>query len=218
MLNDKKRLHWLDEEFSVLTSTDTYTMLPENAWKRLKTRGGKPKFLVVLQAIAAWREELAQRKDIPRGRIVRDETLLDMAANAPKSVKDLERIRSFPKGLAHSHQGQEIITIIEKALATDPNTWPDIPKPKAPPAWVAPMSDMLRVLLKHYATQENVAGKIIANNADIDAIAQFENARVPAMQGWRYEIFGQYAEQFKNGKLAITANKNGLQVIQSNNE
>ena len=217
-LQSKNRLHWLDEEFSILTNPETYIMNPENAWKRLKTRGGKPKFLVVLQAIAAWREELAQRKDIPRGRIVRDDTLLNMAANAPQTVHDLENIRSFPKGLANSHQGQEILKAIETALASDKSTWPVVAKPKTPPQWVAPMADMLRVLLKHYAAQESVASKVIASNADMDTIAQLEGeqlqqANVPAMQGWRYEIFGRYAEQLKRGEIAITADKNGLKVI-----
>ena len=218
MLADKNRLHWLDEEFQILTNAETYVMKPENAWKRLKTRGGKPKFLVVLKAIAGWREELAQRKDIPRGRIVRDDTLLNMAAATPKTVQDLENIRSFPKGLAHSHQGQEILKAIEDALHTDKSTWPVVDKPKTPPPWVAPMADMLRVLLKYYATKENVAGRIIANNTDIDSIAQLDTehlqqAGVPAMQGWRYEIFGQYAEKLKRGEIAITADKDGLKVI-----
>ena len=220
-LESKNRLHWLDEEFTVLTTPDTYIMEPQNAWKRLKTRGGKPKFLVVLQAIAAWREALAQRKDIPRGRIVRDDTLLNMAANVPTTVKDLENIRSFPKGLANSHQGQEILKAIEGALATDKSTWPVIDKPKTPPPWVAPMADMLRVLLKYYATRENVAGKIIASNADMDTIAQLDGeklqqANVPAMQGWRYEVFGQYAEKLKRGEIAITADKEGLNIIEIN--
>ena len=213
MLSDNNRLHWLTEELSILTCPDTYVIESEHAWKRLRTRGGKPQFLVILKYIAWWREDFAKRKNIPRQRILRDDTLLDIAANAPQTVQDLQRMRGMPKGIATGHQGEDILNAIKTALSTDKDTWPVIKKTKAPPQWVAPMADMLKVLLKHYATQENVASKLIANNADIDAIAQFENADVPAMKGWRHEIFGQYAEHLKQGKIAITADKSGIKVI-----
>lgn len=213
ILSDNNRLHWLEEEFAALTSPATYVIESENIWQRLRTRGGKPEFLVILKYIAWWREDFAKRKNLPRQRILRDDTLLDIAANAPQTINELQRIRGMPKGIATGHQGKQIIKTIAQALASDKDSWPVVKKPKAPPQWVAPMADMLKVLLKYYATQENVASRVIASNADIEAIAQYDKPNVPAMKGWRYDIFGQYAQQLKQGNIAITADKSGIKII-----
>lgn len=213
ILSDNNRLHWLEEEFAALTSPATYVIESENIWQRLRTRGGKPEFLVILKYIAWWREDFAKRKNLPRQRILRDDTLLDIAANAPQTINELQRIRGMPKGIATGHQGKQIIKTIAQALASDKDSWPVVKKTKAPPQWVAPMADMLKVLLKYYATQENVASRVIASNADIEAIAQYDKPNVPAMKGWRYDIFGQYAQQLKQGNIAITADKSGIKII-----
>lgn len=213
ILSDNNRLHWLEEEFAALTSPATYVIESENIWQRLRTRGGKPEFLVILKYIAWWREDFAKRKNLPRQRILRDDTLLDIAANAPQTINELQRIRGMPKGIATGHQGKQIIKTIAQALASNKDSWPVVKKTKAPPQWVAPMADMLKVLLKYYATQENVASRVIASNADIEAIAQYDKPNVPAMKGWRYDIFGQYAQQLKQGNIAITADKSGIKII-----
>ncbi len=212
MLDENGRASWLDEEMAVLTATSTYAIDPETVWQRLKTRSHNRRFLAIVQALAAWRERRAQEVDIPRSRVIRDDALMEIAAHPPKNQKDLARIRGVSDGLAKGAQGEKILAAIDRAKAI-----PDekLPKSKASPKLprgIGPTVDLLKVLLKMRCEDENVAQKLVANVADLEALAADDNADVGITRGWRREIFGNDALALKHGKLALSM-KNGNVVV-----
>lgn len=202
-LEKNGRTEWLAEEMAELTHPDTYRVLPENAWKRLKPRSSSPKFLGVLKELAAWREREAQERDIPRQRLVRDETLTEIAANHPTTVADLSRTRGLGKGLVEGKMGQAILEAVQRGLKLPDD---QIPKPADRvdlPRGLGPVVDLLKVLLKMKCDEHGVASKLVANSADIDAIAADDKADVPALHGWRRELFGEDALKLKHGRLGL---------------
>lgn len=197
------RMEWLTEEMAVLESPATYKMDPEDAWKRLKARIDKPKTFVLLQALAGWREREAQRLDVPRNRVIRDETLLEIVYHAPEDVTSLARVRGFSADMAKGRMGQEVMATLEAAKKNVPAALPEQFRRKIMPSNIGPVADMLRVLLKAVAEDQNIAPKLIANAADLDELAASDTASIPALQGWRYEVFGKKALEFKAGKIAM---------------
>lgn len=208
-LEKRNRSAWLKQEEEVLSNPEAYQNDPYESWKRIKIKSPKAKTLAILRELSAWREKRAQDKNIPRPWVLRDETLADMAAQAPKDKKGLSKIRNMPAGVVKGKTAQQLLDLIGKAVATDPSTWPQ-PKPRKPPPSPAAKAkmDMLKMLLKIQAAQHEVAPKMIANKNDIEALATEDHADVPAMKGWRYEIFGKDVEDFKTGKIALGL-KNG---------
>lgn len=202
-LDSTGRLAWLAEEMSILTSPNTYRMEPEESWKRLKVRSDKPRFLAVLRELCAWREREAQRKDIPRSRVLRDETLMEIAAHIPTTVDDLARTRGLGPGAASGRYGTELLAVLETARKLPDSALPR-PDPRVdPPAGIGPTVELLRVLLKLVCDDNDVASRLVANAADLEAIAADDKADVPAMRGWRYDLFGSQALALKHGKLAL---------------
>lgn len=199
----KDRMEWLKEEMAVLENPGTYKMDPEDAWKRLKARIDKPKTFAYLQALAGWREREAQRLDVPRNRVIRDETLLEIVYHAPEDATALGRVRGFSPDMAKGRIGGEVLAALEAAKQNVPAALPDQFRRKIMPANIGPVADMLRVLLKAVAEDQNIAPKLIANAADLDALAASDSADVPALHGWRYEVFGKKALEFKAGKIAM---------------
>lgn len=198
-----KRSAWLDEEMAVLTDVATYVTEPEESWKRLKTRSTKPKFLAVLRALSAWREVEAQTRDIPRSRVLRDDALVDIAAQAPTSAEELSRSRSFNRESASGKTGRAILEAVNAALESPKETWPKVSDQREKPQGRQPVAELLRVLLKVQCDAHDVAPKLVASADDLDAIATDDNADVPAMKGWRREVFGDAALAVKHGKLAF---------------
>lgn len=197
---------WVGEEMAVLTDPATYRVEPEDAWRRLKYRHPKPRFLAILQAIAAWREETAQRRDIPRNRVLRDEALLEIAAHPPKSAKDLARIRGLSKGLAEGRQGKAILDAVARGLDLPEEEAPKPPaRPDLPPRnqrGNGAVIDLLRVLLKRACETHDVAQKLVANAQDLELIAAgFDD--VPALHGWRRQVFGDDALRLMAGDIAL---------------
>ncbi|HXV23576.1 MAG TPA: ribonuclease D [Alphaproteobacteria bacterium] len=202
-LEKNGRASWLTEEMSVLTDPTTYRVDPADAWRRLKVRAGKPRFLAVLKEVAAWREEEAQRRDLPRNRLIRDEALLEIAAHMPASVEELGRMRGLSRGTAEGRVGQAILVTVQRALARPESEWPrPEPKPELP-SGLAPLIDLLRVLLKTKCEAEGVAQKLVASAADLELIAADDEAKVPALGGWRRTLFGEDALALKHGALAL---------------
>jgi ribonuclease D len=202
-LDKSGRSHWLEEELDVLRSPDTYRLKPEDAWRRLKLRGGNRRFTAVLMETAAWRERLAQERDVPRSRVMKDEALFEIAAQAPQTTEDLDSLRGIPRGFANSKAASGLIDAVKAGLALPASAVPDIdrgPPPAVPPV----MGDMLRVLLKIQCEAHGVAQKLIASSSDLDQIAADDKADVPALQGWRREIFGDAALELKHGRVALT--------------
>lgn len=197
------RSEWLAEEMAQLVDPSTYSTKPEDAWRRLKVRSTKPKFLVVLRGLAAWREREAQSRDVPRNRVLRDDALVDIAAQAPVSVQELARTRAFNSESAGGRTGRAVLNAVETALALPKEEWPSLPEPKDVPQGRLPVADLLRVLLKVKCEEHDVAPKLVASAEDLDAIAADDTADVPALRGWRRQVFGDTALAVKHGRLAM---------------
>ena len=207
------RAGWFAEEIAELVDPAIYRVEPVEAWRRFRIRGrADRKFLGVLRAVAAWREAAAQQRDLPRGRIIRDEAVLEIAAHAPRTVEALARTRSLGRGVADGKLGGEIIDAVVQGLA-DPNPPPAIPAKAEPPPGLGPLVELLRVLLKQRCEDFHVAQKLVASADDLEAIAADDRAPVPALSGWRRDVFGRDALALKHGELALTAGRNGIQLV-----
>ncbi|WP_421786894.1 ribonuclease D [Hyphobacterium sp.] len=202
-LEKADRLSWVAEEMAILTDPATYEQHPENAWQRLKIRKNSAKWLAVLRAAAAWREEEAQTRDIPRQRIVKDEGLYEIAHAAPAKADDLAGMRALPRGFERSRPAERLIEKLKPALA-DPKAYaPDVPPPPRRPEGASATVELLKVLLKLVAEEKSVAARLIATVPDLEAIATSDDADVPALRGWRREVFGETALDLKRGKIAL---------------
>ena len=197
------RSEWVGEEMEILTSPGTYRAEPENAWQRLKTRVRKPKELAVLIEIAAWREREAQARDLPRGRVLRDEVLGDIAIQAPTSLDRLSHVRSLPKGFERSRWGADVIETVQRGLARDLKSLPPIDRQKPTSANGATV-ELMKVLLRMTSEQHGVAAKVIATVDELEQIAADDTADVAALKGWRRELFGEKALALKQGWLALS--------------
>jgi ribonuclease D len=196
------RAGWLAEEMAVLSAPATYDLRPEDAWQRLRGRVRKPRELAILIELAAWREREAQTRDIPRQRALKDDALMDIVQRAPRNAEALADLRSLPRGFERSRSGQEVLEAVERALARDPRDLPALGREDRRNGNGAVM-DLLKVLLKAVCDQERVAPKIVANTDDLEAIAVDDNADVPALRGWRREVFGEKALALKAGRLGL---------------
>jgi len=208
------RAHWLDEEMETLASPSTYDTPPEMAWKRLKARNNNPRFLGILQEIAAWRETEARTRDMPRNRVMRDEALLEIAAHPPKKPDDLGRMRSVSQGFSSSRAGKLLFEAVTRGVNLPDDVLPQVNKPKPLPRGIGPLVDLLKVLLKMKCEENDVAQKLIGNVADLEKVAAYDNADVAAMRGWRKEVFGNDAMRLKNGEIALAANGNKIKLVE----
>jgi ribonuclease D len=205
-LEETARAEWLVEEMAVLTDPGTYRLDPENAWERVKTRGGNPRFFAVLKEVAAWRERQAQRRDIPRSRMLREDSLLDIAAHAPRTVDELARTRGLGKGFVNGKMGESLIQAVERGLQLPADQIPKKPQRPRPPPGTGPLTDLLKVLLKYKCEEFHVASRLVASADDLTRMAMDDEADVPALRGWRRELFGEDALALKHGRLALSAN------------
>jgi ribonuclease D len=212
-LGRRGRVDWVQEEMHVLTSADTYRMDPENAWQRLKTRVRKPKELAVLIEVAAWREREAQSRDVPRSRVLKDDAVGDIATHAPNTIEKLAHLRSMPKGFERSKWGAEIIDAVQRGLARDPHTLPKLERSRNN-ANVSATIELLKVLLRMTAEKHSVAAKVIATVDELEQIASDDHAEVPALHGWRRELFGEAALALKHGKLALAVERGRVVGVQ----
>jgi ribonuclease D len=212
-LQRRGRADWVEDEMGVLTSPETYRMEPENAWQRLKTRVRKPKELAVLIEVAAWREREAQSRDVPRSRVLKDEVIADIAVQAPTTTEKLKHLRSLPKGFERSRWGEAIVAAVAHGLARDMSALPLQPR-TSPAANGAAIVELLKVLLRMISEQHHVAAKVIATVDDLEHIAADDNAKVPALAGWRLELFGEKALALKHGKLALAIEKGKVTLVE----
>ena len=208
------RMRWIEEETSILTDPATYDTSPENAWKRMKLRKPRQDYLALIAAVSAWREKLAQDLDKPRSRILKDDAIQEIAQQRPKDAAAMDRLRSVPKGFAKSRHGQSLMDSINAAIAAPEDFAPQIEKRPAPVSSPGAIGDLLKVLLKHVADDAGVAHRLIANASDVERIASEDEPDVPALRGWRREVFGEKALALKAGKIALAATKKGVQLIE----
>jgi len=203
-LDKKKRKTWIKDEMKVLTSKETYEPDIKDAWKRVKINTNDSKALGILQELAAWREIAAQEADIPRGRMMRDEVLANIALNPPKDQKSLANMRGLPGSFAENKVGYDIMEAVKRGQKLKKKELPARKKHTQMPAGLKPSVELLKVLLKMKSEEHDVAHRMIASNEDLDQIAAFgKDAEVEAMSGWRYKVFGEPAMQLLEGKIAF---------------
>src|SRR6202030_3718878 len=201
-LKKRGRSDWVSEEMEVLTSPKTYDFHPERAWERLKTLVRKPRELAVLMEVAAWREQEAQSRDVPRSRVLKDDAVGDIAIHAPTSLERLANLRSLPKGFERSKWGADILAAVQRGLARDPATLPKIEKPRGNSNGTA-IVELLKVLLRMTSERHAVASKVISTLDGREEIAGDDHADVAALHGCRGELFGEAALALNLGRLAL---------------
>jgi ribonuclease D len=208
------RRSWVAEEMAELTSPESYRMEPWEAWRRLRLRGGRGRFLAVLREVTAWRESEAQTRDVPRAWILRDEALLEIAHNAPKTVNDLARTRGLARKWAEGEMGEAVLAAVGRGLAVPDSECPESEIRREPPRGTGPIAELLKVLLKMKCETEKVAQRLVASSDDIDRIATYgATADVPALHGWRRQVFGEDALKLQAGELALAIKGRKLSLV-----
>jgi ribonuclease D len=208
------RLDWVTSEMEGLVDPDLYDTTPERAWKRLKPKKYSAKYLAAFKAVAVWREQAAQDRDQPRGRILKDDAIDEIATQAPLDIEAFNRLRSVPKGFGGSRLGLELIEELKRVMADPEAHAPKMERPahnaSAPPSVV----ELLKVLLKAKSDNAGVAAKLIANVADLEKIALSDSADVDALKGWRRQLFGEDALKLKKGEIALVLNGPRVEVVE----
>ncbi len=203
-LREQGRLNWVADEIESLRDPSLYDTDPEVAWRRLKVRKTQRDYLITLQVATAWRERTAQSRNVPRGRVLKDDALYEIADQRPRTPAAFDRLRAVPKGFGGSRHGAELAALIDKALSDPGAKAPPFERAPPQPAGAGPTVELLKVLLRHQAEFHNVAPRLIASVSELEAIAASDKADVPALEGWRREIFGESALKLKRGKIALT--------------
>ncbi len=212
-LEKNGRINWLNEEFQNVLNPKTYDIPLDQIWKRLKIKNGRPKFLILVRELCAFREKEAQNRNIPRNRVIRDDILLDIAARSPRSSVDLAKVRSLSAQFAEGRLGKSILRVVAEASNIPESDAPQLEKLNKPKPQKPALIELLKVLLKHKSEDNNVAQKLIASTADLEAIAENDNANVLALNGWRKDVFGDDALLLKSGKIALSAAGDRIKVI-----
>lgn len=213
-LEREGRLPWVAEEMAGLINPALYDSEPTNAWKRLKPRKYTAKYLAAFKAVATWRERTAQERDQPRGRILKDEGIDEIATQLPLEPEAFSRLRSTPKGFGGSRFGAELISVLKQVLDNPEAHAPEVERePRREPAPGA-VIELLKVLLKARAEDANVAPKLIATVADLEKLAVDDKADVDALQGWRRRVFGEDALKLKRGLLALVLDGSRVRVVE----
>jgi ribonuclease D len=213
-LEREDRAHWLNEEMEILTSRSTYDPRPEDAWKRLKMRLRKPQELAVMQAVSTWRELEARERNVPRGRVLKDDAIYEIAQQQPRDAAALARLRTTPKGWERSATAATLLGVINNALSIPKEQMPRLPKAPQQAEGSSAAAELLKVLLRLVAEKEGVAAKVLASSDDIDRIAaEGEAADVPALHGWRREVFGEKALRLVRGEIAIKFERRRIAVF-----
>jgi ribonuclease D len=213
-LEADNRLPWVAEEMAILTNPDTYRADPQTMWQRLRSRSGNRRYLGVLRALAAWRELEAQRVNIPRQRLLRDEILLELAASAPETVETLSRTRGLSRGFVEGAMGGALLGVIAAAKRLPTNALPEAPVerpgPRPSPALVA----LLKVLLAAKCEQHHVAARLVASSEDIDRLAVEDEPDIPALRGWRRGVFGDAAQALRQGHIALGVDGRQVRLVE----
>jgi ribonuclease D len=210
-LEKSGRTPWVADEMEILLNPATYTLEPSEAWRRIKSRDKKPRFLAVLKEVTAWRERVAQKQDVPRRRIAKDDVLVELSALTPTTEKALSQTR-LAKHFARSKHATGMLEAVSKGLSTPDEKCPRVPRTPDKPAGLGPVIDLLKVLLKARCEANDVAHKLIATVDDLEQIAINDQADVRALTGWRKELFGDDAIRLKHGHLALALSEDSKTV------
>jgi ribonuclease D len=216
-LKESGRDQWVLEEMAAMLDVNLYEPPLEDLWKRIRIKTSHAHKLAILQDLAIWREEFARRKDIPRNHVMKDDTLAEIALQSPRDTKALCKIRGLSERVAEGDKGRKIVKIIQNAFARDKEDCPEkILKPLLPNHLQSTL-EMLKMLLKIQAADNNVAAKLIARTDDLELIALSDDTEILALQGWRREVFGQKALDLKNGKIAFTLGEGKIKILPLDN-
>ncbi len=214
ILDQRDRTHWVSEETQALLNPALYEVKPEESWRRLKIKSPKPRQMAVLKELATWREEKAQTKDVPRARILRDETLIDLSYNPPKAPHDLTRIRNFPKGCETKPLGQAILGAVKKAQAIPEDQCPVLKKKPVLHRQYQGAYEMLKMVLKICAAHHDVAPRLLASTDELELLAQHHaKANIPALKGWRKDVFGHTALDLISGEKSLQLVDGDIKIV-----
>jgi ribonuclease D len=212
-LAETGRDRWVEEEIATLLAPETYVTKPEDAWQRVKTRSNAPRFLALVKELARFREAYAQERNIPRSRVFKDDALVELASTKPKDLADLGRSRLLLREARKGEIANGILEAVHRAQSMPKDQLPSQddsrPSPQVNPA----LADLLRVLLKAKTEASGVASKLIATSAELDALASGDR-NVPALQGWRHEVFGHDALRLCDGRVGLAAKGKQVQIIE----
>ncbi len=211
-LQETGRSAWVDEELTTLTSADTYVIDPAEAWRRVKTRTNSPKFLAVVRALAAFREQYAQERNVPRNRVFKDDALVELASNKPKSVEELNRSRLLLREARRGDIADGILKAVLDGMSCPPDQLPKPDRSRDKLQVNPALADLLRVLLKAKTESAGVAAKLIAPTSDLDALAAGLRD-LDALKGWRHEVFGEDALRLCNGRIALAADEGSVRIV-----
>ncbi|MEM8623884.1 MAG: ribonuclease D [Pseudomonadota bacterium] len=208
------RTHWVAEEMAILTDPATYDTDPEEAWRKVKARTSNPEMLAVVRELARWRELAARERDVPRSRLLKDDAIAEVAAARPRTMEQLMKLRMLQREGRRADIAEEILEAVARGLDCPPADRPRLePPPRRREGSVA-VSDLLRVFLKARADELGIASKLIATSAELDALAGDDQPDVPALHGWRFEVFGRDALRLREGGIGLCAGKKGVSVIE----
>ena len=212
MLVINKRTDWVSQELEVLTNVQTYLMEPNESWKRLKHKLSKPRQLLILREVAAWREREAQRRNIPRTHVLRDQALLEIASQAPRTERALRTLRGLKTGLPKTEK-LTLLAAINKGAELPENMAPVLPRRTQKDPSMEATRDLIKILLKHSSTEHGVAPKLIINADGIEKLISRENSVEEMLSGWRYKVFGNHATKLLEGKLALSTDGKHIKLI-----
>ncbi|MCQ8240139.1 ribonuclease D [Rhizosaccharibacter radicis] len=213
-LEREGRLEWVAEELASLTDAATFRPDPDTMWERLRPRTGNRRMLGILRAIAAWREREAQRVNVPRQRLLKDESLLEIAATAPADAEALGRIRGVSRGFAEGRSGSGLLDAVAAGRALPEASLPLAPRkdgPRPSPALVS----LLKVLLAAKCEQHDVAPRLVASSEEIDRLATESEPDIPPLHGWRREVFGADALALRSGSVSVGVDGKRIRLIRS---
>jgi ribonuclease D len=205
---------WVAQEMAVLAQPDTYRVDPAKAWERLKLRTNNRRQIALVQAIAAWREREAQRINIPRGRLLKDEQIPEIAGLAPETAEALTRARGISAGFASGKSGISLLAAIAEAKAMGDADLPKVERPRDAPRASPALVALLKVLLNAASEQNNVAPRLVAGSEEIEALALDETAPNPILEGWRREMFGEDALRLIRGEIALSTRGKKIKIIE----
>jgi ribonuclease D len=208
-LRRSDRESWLDGDMAILSDPRIYRLDPAESWRRLKMRSPKPRTLAALKELAAWREMEAQKRDLPRGRIIRDEALIELASHLPSTQSQLARTRGLPGGFAEGKWGVAVVEAIERVMALPADQLPTPDAPSDMPGNLGSTLELLKVLLKHKAEKNDVAARLLATSDELEQIA----AGRLRLEGWRHELFGADAEALRDGKLLLGLERGRVKLV-----
>ena len=202
-LKRKGRSDWINQEMAAFVDPRAYDTTPSNAWKRLKPRRYAQDYLAAFFTAATWRDWFAQERDVPRGRVLKDDAIYDIAEQRPRSAEAMDNMRALPKGFGKSKGGIQLLEALNEALDDPASFAPKTERPPSAPPGLGPVVELLKVLLRTEAERLGVASKLLATISDLEEIAASDTADVAALKGWRRDAFGEKALRLKRGEIGL---------------